>query len=397
VRNIKYFHLSLIIFVAGAGTASADDHVRVATFNISFNRRSAGDLTKDLSDMNPQAIKVATILRTVRPDIVLLNEVDFDEDGTAILLFQQQYLQAISLPGDTDPLYLSHLWSGPVNTGIPSGRDLDNNGLIGGPADSYGFGWFPGQFGMVVLSRFPIQTESVRTFQRLLWKDMPDARRPVDPDTGRHWYSDENWNALRLSSKSHWDVPINVNGKRLHILASHPTPPAFDGPEDRNGCRNADEIRFWVDYLTPGLSNWIQDDTGVFGGLAADAHFCILGDLNADPIDGGSVTGAVGRLIEHPRVNSQLVPQSEGAVRASSEQEGKNRQHHAPAANDTADFSDKTVGNLRVDFVLPSRTLQVMSGGVFWPAPGDAGTELLDCSDHRLVWINIGLPENAAD
>ena len=29
-----------------------------------------------------------------------------------------------------------------------------------------------------------------------------------------------------------------------------PTPPAFDGEEDRNGRRNHDEIRFWVDYVS---------------------------------------------------------------------------------------------------------------------------------------------------
>ena len=57
---------------------------------------------------------------------------------------------------------------------------------------------------------------------------------------------------LPLSSKSHWDVPVRIGNVTLHLLASHPTPPAFDGAEDRNGRRNHDEIRFWSDYLTRG-------------------------------------------------------------------------------------------------------------------------------------------------
>ncbi|MGV2338699.1 MAG UNVERIFIED_CONTAM: endonuclease/exonuclease/phosphatase family protein [Planctomycetaceae bacterium] len=96
---------------------------------------------------------------------------------------------------------------------------------------------------------------------------------------------------FRLSSKSHWDVPVEIGNHVLHVLASHPTPPAFDGAEDRNGRRNHDEIRLWHDYLTPEASSWIQDDSGKSGGLPADASFVILGDLNADPIDGGSVAG----------------------------------------------------------------------------------------------------------
>jgi len=47
---------------------------------------------------------------------------------------------------------------------------------------------------------------------------------------------------LRLSSKSHWDVPIDIPlgaglTKRVHMLLHHPTPPAFDGPEGRNLLR----------------------------------------------------------------------------------------------------------------------------------------------------------------
>ena len=82
------------------------------------------------------------------------------------------------------------------------------------------------------------------------------------------FYSPDEVEILRLSSKSHWDVPIRIGKKTVHFLVSHPTPPVFDGPEDRNGRRNNDEIRFWADYITPGTSSgYIYDDEGVRGGL----------------------------------------------------------------------------------------------------------------------------------
>ena len=164
-----------------------------------------------------------------------------------------------------EPIRYDHLFIAPSNTGIPSGFDLNNNGVIGGPDDAFGFGFFPGQFGMLVLSQHPIDTADIRTFQHFLWKDMPGALLPDDPATPApaDWYSAEELDVFRLSSKSHWDVPILVDGKTVHFLVSHPTPPVFDGPEDRNGTRNFDEIRFWADYITPGTSaRYIYDDEG---------------------------------------------------------------------------------------------------------------------------------------
>jgi 3-phytase len=91
---------------------------------------------------------------------------------------------------------------------------------------------------------------------------MPDALLPDDPSTPapNDWYSAEELAAFRLSSKSHWDVPIEIGGAVVYVLVSHPTPPVFDGPEDRNGTRNNDEIRFWADYVTPHRGDYIYDD-----------------------------------------------------------------------------------------------------------------------------------------
>ena len=46
-----------------------------------------------------------------------------------------------------------------------------------------------------------------------------------------------------------YGIKKNVKGKTFHLLASHPTPPVFDGDEDRNGKRNHDEVRLIADYI----------------------------------------------------------------------------------------------------------------------------------------------------
>ena len=131
--------------------------VRFSTFNASLNRAAAGQLITDLSTpANEQAGNVAEIIQRVRPDILLINEFDFDEDGAALRLFQDNYL-SVSRNGSVPDL-VPYRYTAPSNTGIPSGFDLDNDGTIGGPGDAYGFGFFPGQFGMAVYSRYPIDT-----------------------------------------------------------------------------------------------------------------------------------------------------------------------------------------------------------------------------------------------
>lgn len=224
----------------------------------------------------------------------------------------------------------------PSNIGIASGFDLDNNGVAvtapgaaGYGEDSLGFGAFPGQFGMVVFPKYPIDLAGVRTFQDFLWKDMPDARLPDDASTPqpRDWYSPEELAVLPLSSKSHWDIPVKVNGEIVHILAAHPTPPVFDGLEDRNGLRNADEIRFWADYVTPGHGGYIHDDHGLTGGIANGERFVIVGDYNADPNDGDSVDKAIQQILLNPSVDGSVIPTSPGGVQQSVLQGGINTAH----------------------------------------------------------------------
>ncbi len=396
--------LLVAVVVAPAAHASgpkdrgAKETVRFATFNASLNRSAAGQLVADLSTpANTQARNAAETIQRIRPDVVLINEFDYDAAGAALRLFQDNYL-SISQNGAA-PIHYPFRFAAESNTGIPSGFDLNNNGAVGGPDDAFGFGFYPGQFGMAVYSMYPIDPTGIRTFQKFLWKDMPGARLPDDPATAApaDWYSPAELNVFRLSSKSHWDLPLLIGKKVVHFLTSHPTPPVFDGPEDRNGTRNYDEIRFWADYVKRGRSGYVYDDAGGRGGLEPGSLFVIAGDQNSDPLDGDSIPGSIQLLLDHPLVNDRNTPDSPGAVEQNALQGGANLTHRSDPRFDTADFADAAPGNLRADYVLPRKNIRIADSGVFWPLASDplfrlVGTFPFPTSDHRLVWIDADLP-----
>ena len=385
---------SVLLFASFADA----DRIRTATFNCSLNRQQAGQLAEDLSGgRDPQAKAVAEIIQRVRPDVLLLNEFDFDPQADSIRLFQEQYL-AVS-QADQPPVSYPYFYTAPVNTGVASGADLNRDGRIEGAEDAFGFGQFPGQYGMVLLSKFPIRKKNIRTFQRFLWKDLPDAMLPDDASTEApaDWYTPEALMRFRLSSKSHWDIPVDIHGTIIHFLAAHPTPPVFDGSEDRNGRRNHDEICFWTDYLTPDKGRVIYDDQNHFGGLPPEAHFVILGDMNSDPRDGDGLHDAIAAILKHPRVQ-ETRPASKGAEEAA-QQGSVNAGHTGPAQLDTyLAPPGRAPGNLRLDYVLPSRSLAVIKTGVFWPETIDPLSRLTAgppyvSSDHRMVYVDLEIPK----
>jgi hypothetical protein len=253
----------------------------------------------------------------------------------------------------------------------------------------------------------------VRSFQNFLWKDMPGNLLTNDPSSGAanlaSYYSSAEIDALRLSSKNHVDVTLDIGGTEVHFLTAHPTPPTFDGAEDRNGKRNHDEIRFWADYIEGGAqADYIYDDQGGAGGLAAGSLFVIAGDYNADPADGDSFAGAIDQLLSNPLVNVSVTPESQGGVLAATDVNNNgtaNQLHTGNPAYDTADFNDAAPGNLRVDYVLPSANLTIVGAGVFWPVEGSPDRPLvgefnapglfsgLPSSDHKAVFVDVALPQ----
>ena len=367
---------------------SQQDTLRFATFNVSMYRNEPGALVQELAGPGSDQVRhVAEIIQRTAPDVLLLNEFDYDAAGEALRLFRERFLE-VSQNG-APPIHYEYAYAAPANTGVPSGMDLNGDGQANTADDAFGFGQFPGQYAFAILSRFPLQLDQMRSFQLFLWKDMPQSLLPVD------FYNEQQQAILRLSSKNHIDLPVVLpDGRLVHLLASHPTPPTFDGPEDRNGRRNADEIRLWADYITPGQGDYLRDDQGHNGGLAQTASFVVLGDMNADPNDGDAWPGAIRRLLDSPRINQavaygNLVPRAAGGVSYAR----RDPNHHGDPAQDTASFA----GGLRVDYVLPSSDLEVTGSGIFWPDSQDPLAYLVAwpeggepaSSDHHLVWVDV--------
>jgi hypothetical protein len=386
----------------GGTTAKAPDTpvtVRVATFNIEDLRTD--ELIEPYSDRARQA---AEIIQRLRPTIILINEIAYDMPGSPG--FQADAgpgqnarrlaaLLATEIRPGVAPLAMNP-FTADTNTGRASGFDLDRNGEVvtlippataeqtdagrafGG--DCWGFGTFPGQYGMALLvdERLEIRDEYIRTFRLFPWSRMPNALLPErDPEEGEAdseaplmWYEEEAGTLFRLSSKSHWDIPVALpNGSVLHVLASHPTPPAFDGPEGRNKKRNHDEIRFWADYVDN--AEYILDDNRRPGGLPARAHFVIVGDLNADPDEGASIDNPIGNLLLASRwIADDPAPTS-------------------PVAVDGLEPDDTARFGLRVDYVLPSAGVTTARTGVWrYPVRGDGSFP----SDHYPVWADLVVP-----
>ncbi|MCI4660602.1 MAG: endonuclease/exonuclease/phosphatase family protein [Neomegalonema sp.] len=370
-----------------AQLAKPPHSLRIASFNINLARGEPGKTIAALrSGTDAQALAVAEIIQRVRPDILFVNELDFDPEGTALALFADLLRR-----GQNGALGIDypHELSAPVNTGSPSGLDLDRNGKTYGPGDAFGWGLFEGQFGMAVLSTAPLSLS--HSFQHLRMAEAPWVQWPKNAD-GSAFYSEEAASLLRLSSKSHWIVET----AGLSLLLSHPTPPVFDGPEDRNGVRNAAEIGLWTALLE---GEALRDDAGALVRLPEDARPVVMGDLNADPLDGDGRQEAIAALLAHPLLQDPL-PRSEGAALAATLQGGVNAEQLAPPDHDTADWKDSgkhAAGNLRVDYVLPAASEKVLGSGVFWPTQEDPLFRLVGegkpviSSDHRLVWVDIAI------
>ena len=277
-------------------------------------------------------------------DVVVLLDFDYDH----YLLTLQAFARAISDSGG--PSYRFQFSLRP-NTGRPSYVDLDMDGHLGTPRDAQGYGQYSGQGGMAILSRFPVDTEKVEDYSAKIWAEMAWATLPLIGDIP--FYPDETRAIMRLSTTGHWVVPLRLpNGSEISLLTYHASPPAFDGPEDRNGLRNADETLFWTHYLNDNQPR----------------NFVIVGGANLDPERGDGRRGAILGLLNHPEVQD-------------------------PFPNDTitVNWSDIGLGEMRYDYILPARSLTTVGHGAIWPEK-QSETE----SRHALIWVDVEMPAPAA-
>jgi len=331
-----------------AGYAASAETTRIATFAAPLSRDGPGLLLRDLGRDDPQIAAIQSIIRHVSPDILLLTDFDYDRDQLALARFAEQ----LSYP---------HIFSVRPNTGMATGKDLDQNGYLGDARDAQGYGRFPGDGGMALLSRVPLGLQ--QDLSTLLWRDLDGATMPPMPD--------DIAAIQRLSTAGHWVVRATLAHGPIDLWAYAATPPVFDGPEDRNGLRNRDELRLWATMM---------DEVG-------DVPFVILGNANLDPADGDGLRDAMREFLDDPRLQDPVPRSDGGALAADAGQVGD-------PGLDTADWPDGKPGNLRVSYVLPSVGVTIKGAGVFWPAPDHPDAELLGSDGlaagvHRLVWVDI--------
>ena len=147
------------------------------------------------------------------------------------------------------------------------------------------------------------------------------------------------------------------------------------------------------------------------GGRYKSTHnsvFLWLDVQNNDPNGGDGINEVIERLIEHPRIAQFPTPASLGGSENNDTSRGS-----IPPAFHTADFA------LRVDYVLPSKTFDVLKSGelwlgvgggrwggrhrggpcffivliccleVIWPSTNSQFNYLVNASDHRMVYADV--------
>ncbi|WP_458791740.1 endonuclease/exonuclease/phosphatase family protein [Yoonia sp. MH D7] len=342
--------------------ASAET-LRIATFAAPLSRDGPGVLLRDIrKGEDAQINAIAEVVATVAPDVIVLTDFDYDLDGLALSAAKDLFARKGVL--------FAHRFSALPNTGMQTGLDMEGDGRTGDARDGQGYGRFSGDGGLDVLSRFPIDIANVTDFSALLWRDLRDAELPEKD--GKSFPSLEVEEIQRLSTSSHWIVPIlPTSGVPFDIFAWSATPPVFDGPEDKNGLRNRDELRLWETVIEDGR----------------DLPFFVVGNANLDPFDGDGLIGAMLNFLRRAEIQDPA-PQSLGALFAA------DPTHKGPAQMDTADWPQDGPGNLRVSYVLPSVDWKVTDSGVFWPAPDDPQAALLGgdgmaAGAHHLVWVDV--------
>ncbi len=325
--------LFIIILIGSSPLWAKENILRVAVLNTDFSRKGPGILIKDIIEKDESLQPTLDAIENLDPDILLFTDIDQDDQQWAA----SELAQIMGLP---------YYYQGATNRGVQSGFDIDRDGWID-ENDTIGYGEFRGQHGMAIFSKYPINQQI--TFTKQMWSDFNGAIRPEG------YFTDDEWEALPLSSSGIWDVEISG----IRLIAAYMATPAFDGDEDRNGLRNMAE-NLWLDQYLRGIA--MEDDNGISQTL--NAPFIALGTFNLDPNDGDGRREIMANLLRNPKLRD-YGPQG-------------------PLGLATADWRDKGYGALRADYILPSCEFQHIDGGM----------EAIENNAHFLIWLDLELSSN---
>jgi 3-phytase len=369
----------------GGGADSGPVRLRVGHFNL--REMSTAKL---LDESDEQATAAAQILARFAPDIISINELQFDMQG----------VPTPSMPGapgttgwgqfDVFGADNAHRLADRIAAaGTPEGYEhrlifVGNSGYYW-EGSTLGFDWFilrgwgefRGRFNTAILSRYPILLDQVRIISDVPWDALPEnhiakmkAETGIDVPPG-----------FPIFEKGLNIVPVQVNDEVLHLVLLHTVSPAFD---PINPYRNYDELRALVMFLDgqlPGVEP-----------LPPDAKFMIVGDLNADPDDGDGLPGAIQQVLDHPSVIAVF-----GAGAGTKGNNGQYNTYLSGCGLDDGSIVQNPTQKfqLQLDYLLPSTNLgEPLETFLFFP---DFQTEREDfdlacrASDHRFAYTDIQL------
>ena len=181
---------------------------------------------------------------------------------------------------------MQHLLAPRPNTGVATGIDIDGDGQIGGPGDAQSYGAFAGQRGLLLLSRLPFSPKNSKDHSQIRWANVPKTRSTDPPEIAK---------VQRLAYVAMLQTSITWRQHPISLLTFHASPPVFDGPEDRNGRRNADEIAYAADLIDQ-----------------LPTPFVLLANTNLDPFDGEGHNEVMRQLLPIPSCKTRRLPAQAG-------------------------------------------------------------------------------------
>ena len=294
--------------------------VKVALFHTDLSRATPAKLLRDLLDETPDDIQLAVDrIVAADADILIVGDIDDDRDHLAADAFRQR----IATAGRAYP-HMAVLRS--------------NGGRLLASHRTAGYGDFHGDGAVVVLSRYEIT-------------QVHDLQDWTCAQVQCHFDTDPS---MVLSSRLMGMAGIMGPTGPMWIGITHATPPVFDGPEDRNGWRNFDQLMFWRDVLDRRYD------------LPRPDVIALL--ANIDPAVGEGTKEGIQTVITDPRLRDSAPQGCHYLLGCSSV---------------TAYWPVPGPGAMRTYYLLPAREWAIVQSGLSW------GTPSPDESRHALVWMQL--------
>lgn len=331
--------------------------IRIVQFNIQ-ELDSVKIQSEKLTSQQMQSVKF--ILNQLKPDILSVNEIQYDLPGVpnekftsigknidffALEIFNNQLKNRIYFPANTGENALRN-----ANGEYVRNPDiLERNKYC----DPVNFGMFPAQYSTAALTKFEVI--SVKQFNLIPWKEF-------NPSIDLSLYLDERGqplsNNMPLFDKNFTDVTLLIQGHTVHLLLLHTVPAfGFGNPKTPNFARNRDQLLFLKWYL--GHDTGLPVSNLTIERLTHQDSFIALGDWNVDITDeneSANVLQSLGKLY-HYAIN-QYIPTHRGQDLLQD------------------DFVKQ------IDYILLSNDIDIKNSGVFTPS---AQIEKIGCNDEIAI------------